>query len=72
MGLMAPKATPDSVIETLNREVNKVLTGPDVAAILDPQGMIAVGGTPEDFKAQIDADYQARGKIIRDLDIKAE
>jgi tripartite-type tricarboxylate transporter receptor subunit TctC len=72
MGLMAPKATPDAVIETLNREVNKVLTGPDVKAILDPQGMITVGGTPEDFKAQIEADYQARGKIIRDLDIKAE
>ena len=39
MGLMAPKATPDSVVQTLNREVNRVLTGPDVAAILDPQGM---------------------------------
>ena len=72
MGLMAPKATPDSVVQTLNREVNKVLTGPDVAAILDPQGMIPVGGTPEDFQKQIEADYQARGRIIRDLDIKAE
>jgi tripartite-type tricarboxylate transporter receptor subunit TctC len=72
MGLMAPKATPDSVVQTLNREVNKVLTGPDVAMILDPQGMIPVGGTPEDFQKQIEADYQTRGKIIRDLDIKAE
>jgi tripartite-type tricarboxylate transporter receptor subunit TctC len=41
-------------------------------AWLDKQGMVAVGGTPNDFKRQIEVDYQARGELVRALGITAE
>jgi hypothetical protein len=41
-------------------------------AWLDKQGMVAVGGTSDDFKRQIEVDYQARGELVRSLGITGE
>jgi tripartite-type tricarboxylate transporter receptor subunit TctC len=41
-------------------------------AWLDKQGMVAVGGTPDDFRRQIEVDYQARGELVRALGITGE
>jgi hypothetical protein len=41
-------------------------------AWLDKQGMVAVGGTPDDFRRQIEVDYQARGERVRSLGITGE
>ena len=72
IGLMLPKKTPTPVIATLNKEVNQVLATDVMRAWLDKQGMVAVGGTPNDFKRQIEVDYQARGELVRALGITAE
>jgi tripartite-type tricarboxylate transporter receptor subunit TctC len=72
MGLMVPKATPAAVIATLNTEVNRVLSSPDTREWLEKQGMVAVGGSPAEFTAQIQVDYEARGKIIREVGLTAE
>jgi tripartite-type tricarboxylate transporter receptor subunit TctC len=72
IGFMLPKKTPTSVIATLNKEVNAVLATDTMRAWLDKQGMVAVGGTPDDFKRQIGVDYQARGELVRALAIAAE
>jgi tripartite-type tricarboxylate transporter receptor subunit TctC len=71
-GLMVPKNTPAPVLETLNREVNKVLSSPDMKEPLQKLGVVPVGGTPAEFQARVAADYQTRGAIIRELNIKAE
>jgi tripartite-type tricarboxylate transporter receptor subunit TctC len=71
-GLMVPKNTPAPVIETLNREVNKVLANPDLKEPLQKLGVVPVGGTPAEFQARVKADYEARGAIIRELNIKAD
>ncbi|MEH2533770.1 tripartite-type tricarboxylate transporter receptor subunit TctC [Bradyrhizobium sp. AZCC 1588] len=72
IGFMLPKKTPTAVIATLNKEVNAVLATDTMRAWLDKQGMVAVGGTPDDFKRQIGVDYQARGELVRALGITAE
>nr|WP_235782647.1 tripartite tricarboxylate transporter substrate-binding protein [Bradyrhizobium murdochi] len=72
MGFMLPKKTPTPVIATLNKEVNAVLATDTMRAWLDKQGMVAVGGTPDDFKRQIEIDYQARGELVRALGITSE
>jgi tripartite-type tricarboxylate transporter receptor subunit TctC len=41
-------------------------------AWLDKQGMVAVGGSPDDFKRQIESDYQTRGELVRTLGITGE
>jgi tripartite-type tricarboxylate transporter receptor subunit TctC len=72
IGLMLPRNTPQPVIATLNKEVNAVLATDTMRAWLDKQGMVGVGGTPDEFKRQIAADYQARGELVRALGIASE
>ncbi len=71
-GLMAPKGTPEPVIKALNAEVNKVLSTPEAKEGLAKLGVVPAGGTPSEFRAKIEADLQSRGKLIRELDIKAD
>ena len=72
IGFMLPKNTPKPVIATLNKEVNQILATDSMRAWLDKQGMVAVGGTPDDFRRQIEVDYQARGELVRALGITGE
>ena len=72
IGLMLPKKTPSSVLVALNKEVNAILASDPMRAWLDKQGMIAVGGTQDDFKRQIETDYKARGELVRALGIIGE
>jgi tripartite-type tricarboxylate transporter receptor subunit TctC len=72
IGFMLPKATPASVIAALNREVNTILATDTMRSWLDKQGMIAVGGTQDDFVRQIEADYKTRGELVRALGITGE
>jgi tripartite-type tricarboxylate transporter receptor subunit TctC len=69
---MLPAKTPASVIATLNKEVNAILAADAMRSWLDKQGMIAVGGTQDDFKRQIEADYKTRGELVRALGITGE
>jgi tripartite-type tricarboxylate transporter receptor subunit TctC len=65
IGFMLQRNTPTPVIAALNKEVNQVLATDSMRAWLDKQGMVAVGGTPDDFRRQIEVDYQARGELVR-------
>ncbi|MGQ0682208.1 Bug family tripartite tricarboxylate transporter substrate binding protein [Bradyrhizobium sp.] len=69
IGFMLPKKTPAPVIAALNKEINAILATDTMRAWLDKQGMVAVGGTADDFKRQIETDYQARGELVRALGI---
>lgn len=72
IGFMLQKNTPAPVIAALNKEVNQVLATDTMRAWLDKQGMVAVGGTPDDFRRQIEVDYHARGELVRALGITGE
>lgn len=72
IGFMLQKNTPASVIAALTKEVNQVLTTDTMRAWLDKQGMVAVGGSADDFKRQIEADYHSRGELVRALGITGE
>jgi tripartite-type tricarboxylate transporter receptor subunit TctC len=72
IGFMLPKNTPAPVIAALNKEVNQVLGTDSMRGWLDKQGMVPVGGTPDDFRRQIEVDYQARGELVRALGISGE
>ena len=72
IGFMLPRGTPAAVIAALNKEVNTILATDTMRAWLDKQGMIAVGGTPDDFVRQYETDYKARGELVRALGITGE
>src|SRR5213079_1194645 len=48
-GLFAPAGTPMEVVNRLNRDINSLLTDPQIKDLLSKQGMAAAGGTPERF-----------------------
>jgi tripartite-type tricarboxylate transporter receptor subunit TctC len=71
-GLMTPKRTPPPVIATLNAEINKVLSSPDARDSFQKLGVVPAGGTPAEFKEKVAADVESRGKVLHELEIKAD
>ena len=68
-GIAAPAATPPEVIARLNREINAILTNPDMRQKLAEQGAQAVGGAPEAFGEHIGRERQKWSKVVRDAAI---
>ncbi len=63
--LFAPANTPRDVIARLNAETARVLAQPDVKAKLLTQGLIAAPSTPEQLAANIRADYERLGRLVK-------
>ena len=68
--VLAPARTPHPLIVQLNKEINRVLTLPDVKASLAADGAEAAGGTPEQLAESIRAGSAKWGKLIRELGIQ--
>jgi tripartite-type tricarboxylate transporter receptor subunit TctC len=64
IGLIAPAKTPQAVIDRLNAEVNRMLTG-DVQQRLTTLGLDVVGGTPRQFEDFIRRDIEKYARIVK-------
>ena len=71
-GTMAPRGTPQPIMDTLNGAINKALKDPDIVKTLERDGMIASGGPPSAFGERIRKDYDRWVKVVKEADIKAE
>jgi tripartite-type tricarboxylate transporter receptor subunit TctC len=69
-GMAAPKNTPKEIIEKLNREINAVLTEPEMNKRLVELGGDPLIGTPEAFGAMISAETEKWKKVIEGAGIK--
>jgi tripartite-type tricarboxylate transporter receptor subunit TctC len=69
-GLLGPKATPQIVVDTLSREVRRILAEPGMAEKFDTLGFTIVGSTPAEFDAFIKRETQRWPKTIRELGIE--
>jgi tripartite-type tricarboxylate transporter receptor subunit TctC len=58
VGLLAPAATPPSIVEKLSRAANDALNTGEVRNALKRQGTDPLGGTPKEFAAFIRADIE--------------
>lgn len=63
-GLVAPAATPNVVIERLNREVNAILQAPDVKTRIEAAGWDVAGGTADEFAAFMRAERARWAPVI--------
>ena len=64
-GLMAPRGTPPAVINKLSKEVNAVLTSPELEKRLTGLGFDPDPGTPQEFAAFIQKELALYSKIIK-------
>ena len=71
-GLLAPAGTPKDVVDRYNTLVNKILALPKVKDALAKQGLVVVGGTPQQFEDFLKKEVQLWEKVLIDAGIKPE
>jgi tripartite-type tricarboxylate transporter receptor subunit TctC len=71
-GFLGPPALPAPIVTRLNAELAKALGAPDVAPILDENGLAVIGGSPEQFAALIRDGIDRYGEIIRRAGVQPE
>ena len=69
LGLLVPAGTPREVIARLNAATAKALALPAVRERFAPQGLEAVGGSPEEFARLYREDYDKYGRLVKELSI---
>jgi tripartite-type tricarboxylate transporter receptor subunit TctC len=71
-GLLAPKNTSRAIVDRVNTVLNESLKTKDIEERFYAGGIMAAGGTPEVFLAQIKADIAVCRAVAQRLNIKAE
>jgi len=72
MGLLAPKGTPQPIIDRLNREVLQALAAPDVRTYFANAGIEIVGSTPSEFGTFFRAERDLWGRVVRETGAKID
>jgi len=63
-GIYGPKGLPKEVVDKVNAGVRKVLEDPAVRKRIEDTGSLVIGNTPEQFTAQIKAEYEVYKKVV--------
>jgi len=63
-GVIAPKGTPDDVVEKLNKAIRDALAKPAVQSQMDDLGAIVADTTPEQFGDFIKSEVENWGKVV--------
>ncbi len=71
-GVLAPARTPDTIMNRLNREIVRALTGADLKEKFAAIGVEVVASSSEQFAAKIKSEIASMGKGIRDAGIRAD
>ncbi len=71
-GLLAPAATPKTVLARLHGEAVKALRAPDVIEKLSSQGAEPVASTPEEFTAFIRSETDKWAKLVKAANMRTD
>jgi tripartite-type tricarboxylate transporter receptor subunit TctC len=71
-GIIAPAGTPKEIVDRIAAEAKKALADPVMRDKLAEQGIVAVGNTPDEFRAFVAADVARWATVIKDAGIKTE
>ena len=63
-GILGPKGLPKEVVDKVNAAVRKVLEDPAVKKRIEDTGSIVIGNTPEQFSAQIKAEFAVYKEVV--------
>jgi tripartite-type tricarboxylate transporter receptor subunit TctC len=72
VGILAPAKTPRAIIERLNAEIAAVLQMPETRERYAVLGIEPVGNSPAEFAAQIRADLERWGPVVKQAGIRIE
>ncbi len=71
-GVAAPAGTPAPVLASLNAEINRILSLPDVERLFHDQGVEPRGGRAAEFGAFLRSQTSRWAKVVKDSGAKAE
>ena len=71
-GIYGPKGIPKEIVDKINAAVRKVLEDPAVKKRIEDTGSIVLGNTPEQFGAQIKAEYEVYKKVVDSAKLRLE
>ncbi|MEO8278546.1 MAG: tripartite tricarboxylate transporter substrate binding protein [Ideonella sp.] len=72
MGLLAPKATPRSIVDRLQQEARKSLAAPEVQSFFNKSGIEIVGSTPAEMDAYLREERDRWARVIKDTGAKID
>jgi tripartite-type tricarboxylate transporter receptor subunit TctC len=71
--LLAPTGTPVAIVQRMNREMDRVLTDPEIAQRLFDLGLVNEGaGTPESLAEFLRAERERWAKLVKDIGLQPE
>ncbi|MEY4140199.1 MAG: hypothetical protein RLZZ371_2381 [Pseudomonadota bacterium] len=71
-GIYGPKGLPKEVVDKINAAVRKALEDPAVKTRIEDTGSLIIGNSPEQFAAQIKAEYEVYKKVVDSAKLKLE
>ena len=72
LGIMAPKGTPQPIVDRLNAEITKIVNRPDVKEAWAKQGVEPLAMSPAEFDAYLRADIEKWAKVVKDAGVKVQ
>jgi len=64
-GIYGPKGLPKEIVDRINAGVKKALEDPAVRKRIEDTGSLVVGNSPEEFAAQIKAEFEVYKKVVQ-------
>ncbi len=71
-GIYGPKGMPKEIVDKINAAVRKVLEDPAVKKRIEDTGSFVLGNSPEQFAAQIKAEFDVYKKVVDSAKLKLE
>ncbi|MFT7773675.1 tripartite tricarboxylate transporter substrate binding protein BugE [Roseateles sp.] len=71
-GIQGPKGLPRDIVDKVNAAVRKALEIPDVRKRIEDTGSLIVANTPEQFAAQIAAEFEVYKKVVAQQKLKLD
>lgn len=71
-GIYGPKGLPREVVDKVNAGVRKALEDPAVRKRIEDTGSLVVANTPEQFAAQMKAEYEVYKKVVEQQKLKLD
>ena len=65
LGIMAPKGTPQEIVDRLNAEIGKIIAKPEIRDAWARQGAVPMTMTPDQFGAYLKQDFEKWAKVIK-------
>jgi tripartite-type tricarboxylate transporter receptor subunit TctC len=72
MGLLAPKGTPQPIVERLHAEVKAALAAPEVRSYFTDHGIEAAGSSPAEMDAYLREERERWARVIKETGAKID